>query len=94
MLASPTHSPMVPPEDAALFSPEALEAAVWDVAERTATNRSSMLRDLEEGRETEIEFINGWVMRMGRERGVETPFNERMWEGVKTKSSLSRTAMR
>ena len=45
------------------------------VALATASNRSSMLRDVEQGRRTEIDSINGAVARMGRERGVPTPAN-------------------
>ena len=45
------------------------------VAWATASNRSSMLRDIEQGRRTEIDSINGAVVRMGRARGVPTPAN-------------------
>jgi 2-dehydropantoate 2-reductase len=45
------------------------------VALATASNRSSMLRDVEQRRRTEIDSINGAVVRMGRERGVPTPAN-------------------
>jgi 2-dehydropantoate 2-reductase len=41
----------------------------------TADHRSSMLQDLERGRPTEIEAINGWVVRRGAECGVPTPAN-------------------
>jgi 2-dehydropantoate 2-reductase len=35
-----------------------------------------MLLDVEAGRRTEVDFINGAVPRAGREVGVEAPFNE------------------
>jgi 2-dehydropantoate 2-reductase len=38
--------------------------------------KPSMLLDLEAGRRTEIDFINGAVPRAGRDVGVEAPFNE------------------
>jgi 2-dehydropantoate 2-reductase len=41
----------------------------------TAAHRSSMLQDLERGRPTEIEAINGWVARRGAELGVPVPVN-------------------
>lgn len=44
--------------------------------------RASMLQDLEKGRDTEINFINGIVCRTGREHGVATPFNDRVVEIV------------
>lgn len=38
--------------------------------------KSSMLEDIENKRETEIEFMNGAIVRHGEEIGVETPYNE------------------
>lgn len=38
--------------------------------------KASMLQDLEKGRPTEIDFINGEVCRGGRETGVPTPYND------------------
>lgn len=38
--------------------------------------RASMLQDLEKGRKTEIEAINGYVVARGREAAVPTPFNQ------------------
>jgi 2-dehydropantoate 2-reductase len=42
----------------------------------TREHRSSMQEDIEQGRRTEIDALNGAVWRMGAERGVETPANE------------------
>lgn len=44
----------------------------------TAVHRSSMLRDLERGRRTEIQAINGQIWRRGSQLGAPTPFNELM----------------
>ena len=41
----------------------------------TAAHRSSMLQDLERGRPTEIEAINGYVARRGTALGVAVPIN-------------------
>jgi 2-dehydropantoate 2-reductase len=41
----------------------------------TAEHRSSMLQDLERGRPTEIDALNGWVARRGAELGVAAPVN-------------------
>ena len=43
--------------------------------ERTADNKSSMLQDLEKGKRTEIESINGAVVRVGNKCNIATPFN-------------------
>ncbi len=41
----------------------------------TAAHRSSMLQDLDRGRRTEIDHMNGAVARIGAARGVPTPVN-------------------
>ncbi|MGY4690946.1 ketopantoate reductase family protein [Salibacterium sp. K-3] len=47
--------------------------AVWGPH---ANLRSSMLQDLKKGKKSEIDYINGYVVKKGRESGVPTPFNE------------------
>jgi 2-dehydropantoate 2-reductase len=37
--------------------------------------KSSMLQSIERGRRSEIDFMNGYVVERGRERGVPTPVN-------------------
>jgi 2-dehydropantoate 2-reductase len=37
--------------------------------------KSSMLQSIERGRRAEIDFLNGYVVERGREKGVPTPFN-------------------
>jgi 2-dehydropantoate 2-reductase len=39
-------------------------------------HKASMLQDVEARRETEIDFLNGGVVRFGREHGVPTPLND------------------
>ena len=57
-------------------------ALVEDVCRRTRDNRSSMLQDVCRGRPTEIEFINGVVVREGARLGVPTPVNAELLEAV------------
>ena len=45
------------------------------VARVTYANRNSMLQDVEAGRRTEVDAINGAVARLGAEHGVPTPLN-------------------
>ena len=56
---------------------------IWrSMAEVTAANRSSMLQDVRNGRPTEIDWINGEVVRRGRRHSVRTPVNEALLQLV------------
>ncbi|MBV8258713.1 MAG: 2-dehydropantoate 2-reductase [Actinobacteria bacterium] len=46
-------------------------------------HKASMLQDVEARRTTEIDFLNGGIVRFGREHGVATPLNEAIWALVK-----------
>lgn len=56
----------------------------------TAHHRSSMLQDLERGRPTEIEAINGCIWRYGREAGIPTPVNATMTRLVRFRERIGR----
>ncbi len=45
--------------------------------------KASMLQDLEKGIPCEIDFINGFVAKKGREMGIKTPFNDLIVKLVK-----------
>jgi 2-dehydropantoate 2-reductase len=59
-------------------------AKVEAVCEATATNVSSMLQDVLRKRRTEIDFINGVIVRQGQELGIPTPVNSLLVNLVKT----------
>jgi 2-dehydropantoate 2-reductase len=42
------------------------------------STKPSMWQDIEKGRETEVDFVNGYVVRKGKEIGRPTPANERV----------------
>ena len=62
--------------------PEALidHAARKDVA---YDHKASMLQDVEAQRQTEIDYLNGGIVRFGKEHGVPTPLNQAIWALVK-----------
>jgi 2-dehydropantoate 2-reductase len=46
-------------------------------------HKASMLQDVEARRSTEIDYLNGGIVRFGREHGVPTPLNAAIWALVK-----------
>ena len=63
--------------------------AIHGLLERAGSARASMLQDFEAGRRTEIDVINGAVVRAGDEQGVPVPLNRAFvrlvkgWESVR-----------
>ena len=55
--------------------PEERVSAIHALLERAGTTKGSMLQDVEAGRRTEIDVINGAVVRGGDETGVPVPLN-------------------
>mgnify|MGYP001350131744 CR=1 FL=1 len=59
-------------------------AKVEAVCEATAANLSSMLQDVLRKRHTEIDFINGVIVRQAQELGIAAPVNSLLTDLVKT----------
>jgi 2-dehydropantoate 2-reductase len=57
---------------------------VEQVAQATGLNRSSMGQDIDAQRPTEIEAINGYIVRKAQERGIATPVNQTLVRLVQT----------
>ncbi|MVO99386.1 ketopantoate reductase family protein [Paenibacillus lutrae] len=64
-----------------------IEESHWDeilqVCRKTAGNHSSMLQDLTAGRPTEIESINGGLLRLAERTGLALPVNETVYRLIK-----------
>ena len=58
------------------------EAGLATMMEHMANVRPSMLQDLDAGRETEVDVVNGGVAGKGRELGIATPCNDAVVELV------------
>ncbi len=59
-------------------------ATVYDVAAKTGANASSMLQDFQKNRQTEIDFMNGAIVREAKALGIPVPVNEAMTRLVRT----------
>lgn len=65
-------------------------AKVEAVCEGTSSNISSMLQDVLRNKRTEIDFINGVIVRLGQELGIAVPTNKLLVDLVKTIESSYR----
>jgi 2-dehydropantoate 2-reductase len=54
------------------------------VIQKTAENYSSMLQSLNQGKQTEIDSINGKIIEMGVAKHIDTPLNEILVSIVKS----------
>jgi 2-dehydropantoate 2-reductase len=52
-------------------------------ADAPGKHKASMLQDVEARRPTEVDFMNGAIVRMGEQTGVPTPLNRALWALVK-----------
>lgn len=59
-------------------------AKVEAVCESTSDNLSSMLQDVLRKKRTEIDFINGVIVRLGQEMGISVPTNKLLLDLIKT----------
>ncbi|MFE8069482.1 2-dehydropantoate 2-reductase [Marinobacteraceae bacterium S3BR75-40.1] len=67
--------------------PQALEARIREVATATAANRSSMLQDYQARRATEIDYINGFLVREANRLGLDAPINQALVDAVRGKTA-------
>ncbi|MCH7794433.1 MAG: 2-dehydropantoate 2-reductase, partial [Proteobacteria bacterium] len=63
--------------------PDGLEERLLGFVERLPPEmKSSMQLDLERGKRLELDWLNGEVVRLGQELGVETPENAAVYEAL------------
>jgi 2-dehydropantoate 2-reductase len=70
-------------ERAALDEVESLMLALRNSQQRSEQQRPSMGQDMQKGRRTEIDFINGVIVERGREIGLPTPTHQKLIAAVK-----------
>jgi 2-dehydropantoate 2-reductase len=83
-LSVPDDAPELPPS----LRADALSRECLRVAGRTSENVSSMLADIRRGRETEVEYINGYLVRLGAQHGVPTPVTATLLHLVKMRTAI------
>ncbi len=60
-----------------------VEGRMIEAGKAFGGGRPSLAQDMMKGRKTEVEFLNGYVVRKGKEVGIPTPVNEAVVEVTK-----------
>jgi 2-dehydropantoate 2-reductase len=66
-----------------LEDPRAAVAGSFRIAEQMSGTRSSTAQDMARGKHTEIDALNGYVARLGKQLGVPVPVNHTLYTLVK-----------
>lgn len=82
------------PNIATRFSSQRLETLVVSVANTTRDNISSMLADVRAGRQTEVEYINGYIVKRGEEMGIKCVVNYSTMQMVIGKAAVTQREVR
>lgn len=59
-----------------------------NMSDMDATARSSMAQDLARGRATEIDYLSGELVRLGKKVGIHTPHNDKVYATMKQKEAM------
>jgi 2-dehydropantoate 2-reductase len=66
-----------------------LRATVDEVCRVTADNRNSMSQDLRAGRATEIDYLNGYVLRRARAHSIACRVNQSIYDEIRLREAAS-----
>jgi 2-dehydropantoate 2-reductase len=78
-------------QPAGLEDPKAALAGAYKVAESMAATRSSTSQDMMRGKKTEIESLNGFIVRRARELNIAVPVNHALFTLVKLAQSQTQS---
>jgi 2-dehydropantoate 2-reductase len=67
------------------------DALIDHAREVAYDHKASMLQDIEAGRRTEVDWLNGGIVRFGREHGVPTPHHAAIWALIQALESAPRS---
>ncbi len=69
------------------FNSYDVQSFVYSVAVKTSANTSSMLQDILKGKKTEIDSINGYIVRLAKKHSLDAPANETLYSLIKAAES-------
>ena len=70
------------------FDPGRLEFYIANLANKSSQSESSMLQDVRAGRQTEINYLNGYLIRKGEELGIRCVMNYMLMQMVIAKQKI------
>lgn len=71
------------------FAEHEMEEDFFRVLEKTSTNLSSMLQDVNRGKKTELDNISGVILSLGAKHGMKLPRTEKIVKRLKTRSPIA-----
>ena len=66
-------------EDYELPPLDSVRQTIYKLILQVKQHYSSMYQDLISGRETEVEFLNGLIVKLGLEKGIPTPYTQQVY---------------
>jgi 2-dehydropantoate 2-reductase len=66
-------------DDYELPNPLILKEGMYNLVNQVPEHYSSMYQDLISGRNTEIDFLNGFIIQLGQQKGIFTPYNRQVY---------------
>jgi 2-dehydropantoate 2-reductase len=78
-----SQSSLLSPSSQEITTTKLLREFVMQVIQDTKDNKSSMYQDITKGQKTEIHHLNGYIVRKGRELGLECPANEYLCDRIR-----------
>ena len=69
--------------DYSLPSPEVIMHQVYQTALQVPDHYSSTYQDVVSKRPTEIDFLNGYIAKLGQKKGIPTPYNQEITQRIK-----------
>ena len=74
--------------DGEAFDTDLIFSRLMDTASALTTGKASMCQDIEKKHRTEIDFINGAVVRLGQKYGIPTPCHDMIVRLIHAKENL------
>jgi 2-dehydropantoate 2-reductase len=69
---------------------DSLRESIYELIQKVSEHYTSMYQDLISKRKTEIEFLNGLIIKLGKAQKIPTPYNQQVYLRVKEQEKSNR----